>query len=102
MAFDPTDTKEFPTIYVSHCRLFHGEYDDLDLTVNGKVAAVDGEDMNVVKNIITGLPVSDHDHGVNGIEFDNDGNMYIQVGGNTNAGVLNALASAASFNSRHD
>jgi hypothetical protein len=41
---------------------------------------------------VTGLPVSDHDHGVNGLEFDDYGNLYIQVGGNTNAGVEGALS----------
>lgn len=37
--------------------------------------------------IISGLPVSDHDHGVNGLVFDNDGKLHFQVGGFTNAGV---------------
>lgn len=36
--------------------------------------------------IITGLPVSNHDHGVNGMVFDDDGNLRIQVGGFTNGG----------------
>jgi glucose/arabinose dehydrogenase len=49
--------------------------------------------MRTVKDVVTGLPVSDHDHGVNGLEFDNDGNLLIQVGGNTNAGVPGALSS---------
>lgn len=40
-----------------------------------------------------GLPVSDHDHGVNGMEFDDNGDLFIQVGGNTNAGVPGALSS---------
>lgn len=36
--------------------------------------------------IITGLPVSSHDHGVSGLVFDDDGNLHIQAGGCTNAG----------------
>ena len=32
------------------------------------------------------------DHGINGLEFDDVGNLYIQVGGNTNAGVEGALS----------
>jgi glucose/arabinose dehydrogenase len=44
-------------------------------------------------NIITGLPVSDHDHAVNGLEFTDDGNLMIQVGGNTNAGVPGPISS---------
>ena len=40
----------------------------------------------VGKPIITGLPVSNHDHGVNGLVFDDNGRLHIQVGGFTNAG----------------
>ena len=38
------------------------------------------------KVVVSGLPVSNHDHGVNGLVWDNDGNLYAQVGGFTNAG----------------
>ncbi|CAN8061599.1 unnamed protein product [Agarophyton chilense] len=38
------------------------------------------------KDVVTGLPVSNHDHGVNSLIWDNDGNLYAQVGGFTNAG----------------
>lgn len=44
--------------------------------------------------IFQGLPISDHDHGINGLEFDDNGNLYIQVGGNTNAGVPGALSTS--------
>ena len=37
--------------------------------------------------MITGLPTSNHDHGVNGLVFDNNGDLLLCVGGNTNAGV---------------
>lgn len=40
-----------------------------------------------VGTVISGLPVSNHDHAVNGISFDHSGNMLISVGGSTNAGV---------------
>lgn len=39
------------------------------------------------KRIITGLPVSNHDHSVNGLLFNNDGDLFIAVGGNTNMGL---------------
>lgn len=39
------------------------------------------------KNVITGLPVSNHDHGVNSIVFDSYGGLLISSGGSTNAGV---------------
>ncbi len=37
--------------------------------------------------LITGLPSSNHDHGINGLSFDNRGQLYVPIGGNTNAGV---------------
>ncbi|NIS31049.1 MAG: hypothetical protein GWO04_14385, partial [Actinobacteria bacterium] len=37
--------------------------------------------------MITGLPTSNHDHAVNGMFFDNAGDLFISMGGNTNAGV---------------
>ncbi|CDF32774.1 unnamed protein product [Chondrus crispus] len=39
------------------------------------------------KKIVTGLPVSNHDHGVNGLVFLPNGDLLINVGGATNAGV---------------
>lgn len=41
---------------------------------------------------MTGLPVSDHDHGVNGLLFGDQGELYILLGGNTNAGVEGGLS----------
>lgn len=37
--------------------------------------------------VVSGLPVSDHDHSVNGLAFTTSGDLLIQVGGTTNAGV---------------
>lgn len=51
-----------------------------------------GENLDIIEDVVTGLPVSDHDHGINGLEFDDSGNLYIQVGGNTNAGVEGPLS----------
>lgn len=36
--------------------------------------------------MVSGLPVSNHDHGVNSLVWDSDGNLYAQIGGTTNAG----------------
>lgn len=89
IAFDPMDVSPNPTVYVAHCQLFHGNVVDY----NGKVSAVSGAKLDNMKHVVTGLPVSDHDHGINGMEFDDNGDLYIQVGGNTNAGVPGALSS---------
>lgn len=37
--------------------------------------------------------MSDHDHGINGMEFGDDGELYFQIGGNTNAGVPGPISS---------
>lgn len=92
LAFDPVDTQENPTLYVSHSFFFHGEsksssYD----AINGKVSAISGANLDVYVDIVTGLPVSDHDHGVNGLEFGDNGELYFQVGGNTNGKYLQPM-----------
>ena len=45
------------------------------------------ECMEYSHTVVSGLPVSNHDHGVNALEFTNHGDLYIAVGGTTNAGV---------------
>lgn len=85
IAFDPLDTQENPTVYVSHNFFFHGESKSSSFdAINGKVSTLSGANLDVYTDIITGLPVSDHDHGVNGLEFGDFGELYIQIGGNTN------------------
>ena len=57
---------------------------------NGRIelyqAVADARCLVKVKNVITGLPVSAHDHTVNGLAFDQVGNLLIQAGSSTNAG----------------
>jgi len=89
IAFDPADNTSifgsfFPTFYVSHCELFH---DGLASIHNGKVSTVSGLFMKDVSDKITGLPVSNQDHGVNGIHFGDNGELLIQVGSLTSAGI---------------
>ncbi|KAI0564537.1 Soluble quinoprotein glucose/sorbosone dehydrogenase [Gracilaria domingensis] len=62
------------------------------LWANGQVSMLkpgyNGQCLGTVGDpIITGLPVSNHDHGVNGLLFDDNGMLHIQVGGATNAGA---------------
>lgn len=58
---------------------------------NGKVEFVNvdggGGCVSVGDTIVSGLPVSNHDHGVSKAAFAPDGTMYLTVGGSTNAGV---------------
>lgn len=59
---------------------------------NGQISVLkpghNGQCLGVVGDpIITGLPVSNHDHGVNNLLFDDDGLLIFPVGAATNAGV---------------
>lgn len=90
IAFNPMDTSSNPTVYVAHATLFHGKLESF----NGRVSEVSGSKLQNIKDIVSGLPVSDLDHGVNGLEFGDNGELYIQVGGNTNGGVPGALSSS--------
>ncbi len=55
---------------------------------SGEVVVLEGPDFTEVKPVVTGLPVSNHDHAVNGLEFDENGDLLILTGSNTNAGVI--------------
>lgn len=98
ITFNPSDTSVRP--YVSSGTLYwfargnvdkpnpaawrNGAIDRLrpgTVSTDGKVCLV------YDKRIVTGLPVSDHDHSVNGILFTQGGDLLITVGGNTNAGL---------------
>jgi glucose/arabinose dehydrogenase len=95
LAFDPMDTNSTPTLYVSHSMTFHGESKSSSgLAINGKVSRISGSNLDAMEDVITGLPVSDHDHAVNGLEFGDHGELYIQIGGNTNAGVVGPLTAS--------
>ena len=56
----------------------------------GQVSVLTGPSFDVPQVLIDGLPTSNHDHGVNGLVFDNNGDLLICMGGNTNAGVIHA------------
>jgi hypothetical protein len=78
MTFHPGDTNSTnPDVYVAHSQLFHDTYDGYV----GRISKVGGATLQTVTPVITGLPVSHHDHGVNGIEFGDHGELYIMVGG---------------------
>lgn len=98
IAFDPMDTNyAFPKVYFSSSDFFHGSRtSSSDLAINGKVSMVTttASSFTNLIDIITGLPVSDHDHGVNSIVFGNNGELYVAVGSNTNGGRPGKLSSS--------
>lgn len=84
-------------VYISTNTFYYRNWklmSDEDGWHNGKIEALvpfsKSEDPEVClkheKDVVTGLPVSNHDHGVNSLVWDNDGNLYAQIGGTTNAG----------------
>ena len=83
LAFDPTDSPEPVTLYVSHTSLFAGESGSPFAGTISRLAAPAFER----SDLISGLPVSTVEHGTNGIAFDSEGILYIAQGGTTNAGV---------------
>ena len=53
----------------------------------GQVSVLEGPNFDSPIPLVTQLPTSNHDHAINGLEFDNNGDLLISVGSNTNAGV---------------
>lgn len=99
LAFNPRELLsdgEHPKLYLSTSTLFwksrqlSGGTDGVGWA-NGKVqlmeSDVGGFCMGVTDDIVSGLPVSSYDHGVNGLQFASNGDLYIAVGSSTNAGV---------------
>jgi hypothetical protein len=65
LAFDPMDTSPNPTVYCTSSKLFHGEWrDTFGNAINGKILAISGANLDIVTEVITGLPVSEADHAV--------------------------------------
>ncbi|MCB0323257.1 MAG: IPT/TIG domain-containing protein [Bdellovibrionales bacterium] len=90
IAFNPFDPPGVPRAYVSHSQLFRDGGSCLtgaEYPYVGQVSYLEGPTYATVHPVVTGLPVSNHDHGVNGLQFDNFGDLWIANGGNTNAGV---------------
>jgi len=91
IAFDPLDGTDDMSIYVGHAKIFaKGGMCNFQPPFDyiGKVSRITGPDFSVVEPVITNLPTSNHDHAVNGMVFDDAGDLLVLVGGNTNAGVI--------------
>ncbi|AFY68806.1 hypothetical protein Pse7367_0498 [Thalassoporum mexicanum PCC 7367] len=91
IAFDPFADHNDPQLYVAHSQLFvngGAEIPDGEFSpYTGQVSLLSGANFANLDPVITNLPTSNHDHGVNGLTFDDSGNLLIAQGGNTNAGV---------------
>ncbi|MGJ5628279.1 malectin domain-containing carbohydrate-binding protein [Nostoc sp. CALU 1950] len=94
IAFNPYDTSGAPSIYVAHSKLYANNggkgFPKTELSpYSGEISILEGANFSQRKSLVSGLPVSNHDHGINALTFDNKGDLYINVGGNTNAGITN-------------
>jgi IPT/TIG domain len=65
IAFDPNDVDVTnPSFYCTSSQFFHKAINSTSgLSINGKIYKVSGANLEIVEDIIVGLPVSDHDHG---------------------------------------
>lgn len=65
IAFDPNDVgSTHPTVYCTSSQFFHKNSNSSSgLSINGMIHRISGANLDLVENIIVGLPVSDHDHG---------------------------------------
>ncbi len=87
---NPFDPPGVVRIYVGHSQLFANDATCFEgfSPYSGQVSILTGPNFDTIEPVATGLPVSNHDHGISGMAFDDNGDLYVCVGGNTNAGVL--------------
>lgn len=89
IAFDPYDPPSPVRLYVAHGQHFvnGGVPPTGPSPYTGQISMLEGPGFDTPVPVVTGLPVSNHDHALNAIEFDHDGDLLICVGSATNAGV---------------
>jgi IPT/TIG domain len=65
IAFDPMDAGSLNSpVYISSSLLFHGgQLSSSGSSINGKISRITGANLDIVTDIVTGLPVCDNDHG---------------------------------------
>jgi IPT/TIG domain len=65
IAFDPNDVgRIYPPVYCTSSQFFHKDSNSSSgLSINGKIHKISGAYLDIVEDIVVGLPVSDHDHG---------------------------------------
>ena len=100
IAFNPFENDgSKPKIYVAHNQFYANAYtypknggsgfnELVDFSpYSGQVSVIEGSDFDTVTPLIQNIGVSNHNHGVNGLIFDDNGDLLITSGSNTNAGI---------------
>ncbi|MEZ6017362.1 MAG: Calx-beta domain-containing protein [Planctomycetota bacterium] len=94
IAFNPYDVYDpnVPSslkVYVAHGDLYQngGGVFNTPSAFSGTVSRLTGPNFSTPTPVVLNLPVSNHDHSINGLVFDGNGDLLIASGGNTNAGV---------------
>lgn len=96
IAFNPFENDGGqPRIYVAHNQ-FYANPDAYANGLNpltdfspysGQVSILEGPNFNTLTPLVKNIGVSNHDHGINGLAFDANGDLLITSGSNTNAGI---------------
>jgi N-acetylneuraminic acid mutarotase len=89
LAFNPFDPPGTVRVYVGHGKLYAdgGGAVPGHSTYHGQVSVLTGPAFDAPVPLVTGLSQSNSGHAVNGLQFDDNGDLLIAVGCNTNAGV---------------
>lgn len=89
IAIDPWEDDSAFSIYVAHQKLFFQDNEEpfSPYPYLAQISRLSGASFSTITPVVTNLPVSNHDHGVNGMVFDNNGDLLFSVGSQTNAGV---------------
>ena len=81
------DFSENPAVYFTLNVFFHaGTLSSSDESVTGKIMKASGALLETLTTAINNLTVSNYDHGLNGLEFVDNGQLYFSVGSFTNGG----------------
>jgi IPT/TIG domain/Glucose / Sorbosone dehydrogenase len=95
IAIDPLDTKANPDVYFTMNGFFHyGRENTAGPSVAGRIRRASGPNLETIVDIITGLPVSGTDHGLNAIEFLDNGALLFTCGSQTNGGLPGKLSNS--------
>lgn len=89
IAFDPYDDGQPIRVYVAHGEHYAngGSSFTGSSSYSGQVSMLLGPTFDTPVPVVTNLPVSNHDHSINALLFDEAGDLLISVGSMTNAGV---------------